>query len=134
VVVLTQSMASDAASAAQQANSRVLLIASTASDVYSLLSDLESNFGSRVPKRVATDSQLSDIASDLKSAIAQANSRVLVTQSQASDIYSLLSDLHSDVGVVSGVVSDLSSGVNVTKINGVTVTGAGTSGDPWGPA
>jgi uncharacterized protein YeeX (DUF496 family) len=153
------SMASDAASAAQQANSRVLVVQSQASDIYSLLSDVQSDFQSRVPKRVATDSQLSALASDVISALAagvpvsasdmsdlrsaiaagtltasaisdiasavavqlasdlsdtlsgvrQANSRLLVAQSTQSDIYALLSDLHSDVTGLSGVVSDIGS-------------------------
>lgn len=171
-VLLTQSLASDAYSAAAQAASRVLVAQSGVSDIYSLLSDVQSDFQSRVPKRVATDSQLSDLHSDLKSHLAvssgiqsdlysllsdlqsdfgsrvpkrvatesqlsdlHSNLRSLAaaTQSTASDIYSLLSDLHSDVGVLSGVVSDLSSGVNVTQINGVTLDGAGTPADPWGP-
>jgi hypothetical protein len=162
VALVGQSLASDAASAAQQANSRILVVQSHASDIYSLLSDVQSDFQSRVPKRVATDSQLSALVSDVISALAagvpvsasdmsdirsaiaagtltqsaisdiasavavqiasdlsdtlsgvrQANSRLLVAQSQASDIYSLLSDLHSDVGVLSGVVSDLDSALD----------------------
>jgi hypothetical protein len=134
-LTVIQSMASDAASAAVQTNSRVLLnqsrisdiasflvvMSGIQSDVYSLLSDLESNFGSRVPKRVATDSQLSDVHSDLASKIAgitasvsasdisdiasavwantigaRVDSRVLLNQSRISDAYSMLSDLLSD--------------------------------------
>jgi hypothetical protein len=150
-VLLTQSAASDAASAATQANSRVLLLGSAVSDVqsylvamsgvqsdiYSLLSDVQSDFQSRVPKRVATDSQLSDLHSDLRSylvamsaldsdvqsAVAVVNSRVLLNQSRISDIasylvvmsgvqsdiYSLLSDVGSDLTVMSGVQSDIYS-------------------------
>ncbi len=88
-LTVIQSMASDAASAAVQANSRVLLNQSRISDVYSMLSDLQSDFQSRVPKRVATDSQLSDLASDLKSYLG-------VMSGVQSDLYSLLSDHHSD--------------------------------------
>jgi hypothetical protein len=66
---------------------------SVISDIYSLLSDLQSDFQSRVPKRVATDSQLSDLASDVKSAVT-ANGASGIT----SDIYSLLSDFVSDFG------------------------------------
>ena len=104
-VSLDASNISDIASAVVAA----LPITSMVSDIYSLLSDLHSDFQSRVPKRVATDSQLSDMASDIKSAVAVGNSRALLNQSSVSDIYSLLSDLHSDVGVVSGVVSDVYS-------------------------
>lgn len=99
-VLLTQSFASDAASAAQQTNSRVLLnqsrisdiasylvvMSGIQSDIYSALSDMQSDFQSRVPKRVATDSQLSDMASDIKSAIAGIT--VTVDASAASDIAS----------------------------------------------
>jgi hypothetical protein len=46
------------------------------------------------------------------SAVAVGNSRVLLNQSRVSDIYSLLSDLHSDVGVLSGVVSDMTSALS----------------------
>src|SRR5690606_25927573 len=60
---------SDAHSAAAVAASRALVTQDGVSDVYSLLSDLESNLGSRIPKRVGTDSQLSALISDLASAI-----------------------------------------------------------------
>lgn len=102
---------SDILSAAQQTNSRALVNQSRVSDVYSMLSDLQSDFQSRVPKRVATDSQLSDLASDIKSAvgnvsvtitasdisdIASAVVAALPITSAVSDIYSLLSDLNSN--------------------------------------
>jgi uncharacterized protein YeeX (DUF496 family) len=194
-VTALASMASDAASAAQQTNSRLLVVQSQASDIYSLLSDVQSDFQSRVPKRVATDSQLSALASDVLSALAagvpvsasdmsdlrsaiaagtltasaisdiasavavqlasdlsdtlsgvrQANSRLLVAQSATSDIYSLLSDLHSDVGVLSGVISDIDSALDngvelaasslsdlrsMVLANGVTRAGAEPTGVP----
>lgn len=127
--------------------SRVLRILSDTSQINSVLSDFESNFQSRVPKRVATDSQLSDLHSDLKSHLAVSSdvqssiysllsdlhSDVGVMSDVVSSIYSLASDLHSDVGVISGVVSDIRSGVNVTQINGTTLTGDGGA-TPWGPA
>lgn len=115
--VLTVSDISDIASRVwadtigARVDSRLLVTKSQASDTWSMLSDLLSDFQSRVPKRVATDSQLSDMASDLKSAItivqsmasdaasaaAQANSRVLVVQSMVSDTQSALSDFRSDL-------------------------------------
>lgn len=85
-------------------DSRVTLNLSRISDVQSHLSDLQSDFQSRVPKLVATNSQLSDLHSDLKSHAA-------VMSGVQSDIYSLLSDLHSDVTVMSGVLSDVRSQV-----------------------
>lgn len=129
---LTVSDISDIASAVwanvvgAQVNSRLLLAKSSLSDIYSSLSDLQSDFQSRVPKRVATDSQLSDLHSDLRSymvgmsgmlsdvhsAATQMNSRTLLVQSQVSDIYSLLSDVSSDLGVMSGVQSDIYSGLS----------------------
>lgn len=225
VDVLLASRLSDILSAAVQTNSRVLVIQSIVSDVRSHVSDLQSDFQSRVPKLVATNSQLSDLQSDLRSLIvtgvelgastmsdirsaitagatgldasalsdiasavvaaigaagveigpssmsdlrsaitavaslasdahsaaaqgssrallaqslasdahsaatvgssraALAASRALVVQSQASDIYSLLSDLHSDVGVLSGVVSDVYSHLQA----GVTIGAAAAS-------
>lgn len=95
---------SDILSAAQQTNSRVLVVQSRVSDLQSHLSDLQSDFQSRVPKLVATNSQLSDLASDVKSA-------VTVNTSTLSDIYSLLSDVSSDLAVLSGIVSDINSAV-----------------------
>lgn len=66
------------------------------SDTYSLLSDLQSDFGSRVPKRVATDSQLSDVHSDLQSRIAGITATLSV--SDISDIASRVQQvLASDI-------------------------------------
>lgn len=161
-VTITASDVSDIASAVAAA------VGSDISDIYSLLSDLNSNFGSRVPKLVASQSLLSDVqsnllsylaglsgavsdvesqldltaslvsdiesqvdlnasmisdahsaailaashASDAHSQAAVGSSRALLTQSRVSDIYSLLSDLHSDVTVLSGVVSDIESQID----------------------
>src|SRR3990167_812512 len=85
---------SNAYSAAVVGASRVLVVqsrlsdldsrlASELSDLYSAVSDFQSDFGSRVPKRVATDSQLSDLHSDLKS-------QITVTTATVSNINSLL--------------------------------------------
>lgn len=137
---------SDILSAAQQTNSRTLVVQSHASNIYSMLSDLQSDFQSRVPKAVATNSQLSDLASDLKSVLT-------VNASVASDIYSLLSDVASDMTVTSAVISDILSAAtaikaktdpltftvanqvdaNIQYVNDVQVTGTGTTGDEWGP-
>lgn len=108
----------------------------------STISDVRSAI-SAGPAATVTASDISDIASavyailvsdlsNILSAAVQTNSRALVILSQASDIYSLLSDVASDVTVISGVVSDIRSGVNVVQINGTTVTGDG-SATPWGP-
>jgi hypothetical protein len=133
-LTVIQSMASDAASAATQANSRVLLNQSRISDVQSYL--------------VA----LSGMLSDTHSAATAGSSRALVAQSGVSDIYSLLSDLHSDVGVMSGIQSDVLSAAtaikaktdgltftvanvvdaNLQRINDVVVNGDGAA-TPWGP-
>ena len=60
---------SDILSAATQTNSRVLVVQSHASNIYSLLSDVQSDFQSRVPKEVSSKSLLSDVNSDLRSLI-----------------------------------------------------------------
>jgi hypothetical protein len=133
-LTVIQSMASDAASVAQQTNSRVLLNQSRISDVQSYL--------------VA----MSGMLSDTHSAATAGSSRALVAQSGVSDIYSLLSDLHSDVGVMSGIQSDVLSAAtaikaktdgltftvanvvdaNLQRINDVVVNGDGAA-TPWGP-
>jgi hypothetical protein len=126
-ITLSVSDISDIASAVwantigARVDSRVLLNLSRISDTYSLVSDLQSDFQSRVPKRVATDSQLSDVHSDLRSQIGgiptsvsasdisdiasavwahtvgtRVDSRVLLNLSRVSDAYSLVSDFYSD--------------------------------------
>jgi hypothetical protein len=106
-LTVIQSAASDAASAAAQANSRVLLIQSRLSDL---------------------DSRLVSDLSDVLSALAVGNSRVLLNQSRISDIQSSLSDFYSDFqsrvpkavatqSLLSDVHSDLKS-----AIGGITVT------------
>ena len=65
-------------------DSRVLVNKSSLSDIYSLLSDFQSDFASRVPKLVANNSQLSDLASDVKSAVT-AITGATVAESYATD-------------------------------------------------
>ena len=119
-LTLIQSMASDAASAAAQANSRVLLTQSIASDTYSAV--------------ILTQS----LASDAASAAAQANSRALVIQSMVSDVDSALtsrfSDLHSLVsttGVIltASALSDVGSAVWAQRWN--THSGVSTFGSAF---
>lgn len=102
VVVLVQSLASDAHSAAAQASSRILVAQSSVSDVYSLLSDLQSDFGSRVPKRVATDSQVSALTSDVLSALAAG---VPLDASTVSDLRSAIAATELDASDLSNIAS-----------------------------
>lgn len=64
-------------------------LSAVASDIRSNVSDLQSDFQSRVPKAVATNSQLSDLHSDLRSFL-------VVMSGIQSDLYSAVSDLQSD--------------------------------------
>lgn len=153
-LLLVKSMVSDAMSAAQQgnsrvavANSRVLVNKSVISDIYSMLSDFQSDFQSRVPKLVATNSQLSDIISDLISKAATATqlasrvwsnatgaavaSQVLVIKSQASDLASKLSDVESNllsflattgVQLNTSVMSDIRSAISAGATGALTVS------------
>jgi hypothetical protein len=98
VYALLSSDLSDTLSAARQTNSRALVIQSQTSDIYSLLSDVNSDIG-----------VLGSVVSDAHSAAAQANSRALVAQSNLSDIYSLLGDVTTVVGGLSDVLSDVYS-------------------------
>lgn len=105
-VAIDASDISDLASAVVAA----LPITEAVSDIYSLLSDLNSNFLSRVPKEVAARSQLSDLHSDLRSymvgmsgMLSDTHSAAILgashaseAQSQAGKVYSLLSDLNSN--------------------------------------
>src|SRR3990167_5370578 len=75
------------------------------SDMYSMQSDLMSDFQSRVPKAVATNSQLSDLHSDLQSRVP----KLVATNSQLSDFHS---DLRSFLVVMSGIQSDILSSVS----------------------
>lgn len=131
----------------------------SASDMSDLRSAITAGGGATI-----TASDMSDIASrvdvlltsrlsDILSAAQQTNSRALVIASQASDIYSLLSDVSSDLGVMSGIQSDILSAAtaikaktdpltftvanqidaNIQSVNDVTVTGTGAPGSEWGP-
>lgn len=118
-ILVVQSMASDAHSAAAAGASRVLLNQSSLSDVYSLLSAFDSEFGSRVPKRVATESQLSDVLSDLRSALlgiqsglSDVESQLDVTASVASDAASAAQQVNSRALLLLSQLSDVESQID----------------------
>lgn len=106
-LLLVKSMASDAARAAQQANSRVLLNQSRISDTYSMLSDFYSDFGSRVPKEMPSKSLVSDYHSDLKSAIGGIT--VTIGASDVSDIASAV--VAGMTTLTASDISDIASAV-----------------------
>lgn len=149
-VLLTQSMASDAASAAQQGNSRTLLVqsrlsdldsrlVSDVSDIYSALvalshavSDAHSDLGSKIGGITASVSA-SDI-SDIASAVwadtigARVDSRILLSQSRISDVQSYLvalsdqlSDAHSDLKSAIGNVSVTLTASDISDIASAVV-------------
>jgi hypothetical protein len=106
-LLLVKSMASDAASAAQQANSRVLLNQSRISDTYSMLSDFYSDFGSRVPKEMPSKSLVSDYHSDLKSAVG-----AIVVTIGASDVSDIASAVIAGMTTLTpSDISDIASAV-----------------------
>lgn len=130
--LVVQSMASDAASAAQQANSRVLLTQSLASDAHSAaaqgnsrvlvvqsrLSDFDSRLVSDVSDLMSQLLLATSAASDAASAAAQGNSRILLVQSRLSDLDSrLVSDISDIRSAISDAHSDLKS-----AIGGITVS------------
>jgi uncharacterized protein YeeX (DUF496 family) len=138
-VTIVQSMASDAASAAQQTNSRVLLNQSRISDIQSFLSDLQSDLLSHLDTTGVglNASTMSDLRSAINaltvtigpsdiSDIASAVVAGLPVTSQISDIYSMLSDFMSDFqsrvpkrvatdSQLSDMASDIKSAVVVTQ-------------------
>lgn len=99
--------------------SQLLINQSRVSDIYSLLSDVQSDFQSRVPKRVATDSQLSDVLSDVKSAIG-AGGTVNLSASDLSDIRSAIAAV--TVTLSASDVSDIASAVVAGIAGGGTKT------------
>jgi hypothetical protein len=135
-VLLTQSMASDAASAAAQANSRVLLCQSRISDIASylvvmsgVLSDTYSAV-SNINSLAIASPTASDIASqtyallasqlsDTLSAAQQANSRLLVNQSVVSDIRSQLT---AGVSIGASDMSDLRSAIGAGPAATITAS------------
>ncbi len=116
---------SDILSGVRLNSSRALVAQSFLSDIRSHVSDLQSDFQSRVPKLVATNSQLSDLASDIKSAVG--NITVTLSQSNISDIASAvvagaffgpseISDIVSAIQVLLGSdLSDILSGVRLNS-------------------
>jgi len=151
-MLLTQSAASDAYSAALIIQSRLSdldsRLVSDVSDIRSAIAAISGGFSASDlsdirsaiaagPAATVTASDISDIASavaailssnlsDILSAAVQTNSRALVIQSQTSDIYSLLSDVSSDVVVMSGILSDTLSAIAAIPTN--VVTGTCTTG------
>lgn len=158
--ILAASHASDAysaallgASAASDAHSAALLIqsrlsdfdsrlASELSDVYSLLSDFESNFGSRVPKEVAARSQVSDIGSDLRSYLvgisaslsdveSQIDAGISLDASTMSDLRSAITATELDASDLSDIASAVWATARVEPTAVVSPTGTMKSGMEW---
>lgn len=118
---------SDILSAAVQTNSRALVIQSHASNIYSLLSDVQSDFQSRVPKLVATNSQLSDLVSDLLSYLTGISGTLSDVRSHVSD---LQSDFQSRVPkrvATDSQLSDVSSDIRSLIVLGVNLTASDMS-------
>ncbi len=102
-------------------------IKSQATVIYNMLSDVQSDFQSRVPKAVATASGLTAAASDLRSYLVGMSGMLSDVRSQVSDLQSdfqsrvpkavatnsqlsdLASDLRSYLVGISGMVSDIDS-------------------------
>ena len=97
------------ASAISDVDSQVLLNASVLDSVFSVLSNLDSNFGSRVPKAVATNSQLSDLHSDLRSYATGMSDMLSDVDSQLTVNYDLISDVDSQVLLNASAISDVDS-------------------------
>ena len=113
---------SDILSAAQQANSRVLVTQSMVSDVDSALT---SQFA-------LTSSMLSDIDSAVSSQFA-------ATSGMISDVQSVLASAASDAAAVKAKTNNLkftvasNLDVNIQYVNDVAVSATGAAGDEWGP-
>jgi hypothetical protein len=140
VDVLLASRLSDILSAAQQTNSRALVVQSMVSDTQSKLSDVESNLLSLLTTTgvQVNASGLSDIASAVwaNTIGARVDSRVLLNQSRISDVGSAVTVLASSVSDVQSAVAALpttaqiADGVWDEAYSGHTT--AGTYGDKFG--
>jgi hypothetical protein len=109
VVLSLSGMLSDAHSAAAQANSRVLVAQSSISDIYSLMSDFNSNFDSRVPKEVASKSLLSDVNSNLLSYLGGISDTLSAVYVDTAGISDILSNVHGDLADLSSIGSNIYS-------------------------
>src|SRR5574343_1284705 len=119
-ITVVQSMASDAASAAQQGNSRALVIQSAVSDVDSALTSQLTLYLSDISDIRSMLTHLSDATSNAYSAAVVGASRALLNQSAISDLDSALtsrfSNLESLIGttgvkISASDMSDLRSAV-----------------------
>lgn len=113
-----------------------MTVTSDISDIYSLLSSLNSEFLSRVPKAVATNSQVSDLASDLRSYLVglsdqlsdfNSDMRSLIVTTGVNLNTSVMSDIRSAITAATGdpsTLSDIYSGITVlqSRITDVTAT------------
>lgn len=109
VYAILSSDLSDVLSSTRQVNSRALIAQSYLSDIRSHVSDFQSDFQSRVPKRVATDSQVSDLSSKTRS---------LVT-AVSSDLRSLIG---TGVQLNASSLSDIRSAINAGPTGAVTAS------------
>lgn len=119
--VATNSQVSDLTS---DLRSFLVVMSGIQSDIYSALSDLQSDFQSRVPKAVATNSQLSDLISDLGSDLRSlvVTAGVGLNASALSDIGSAVwanaigSDVNSKVGkLTSRITSQVTSSSDIVS-------------------
>jgi len=115
-VLLTQSLASDAHSAAAQANSRVLLNQSMLSDIDSAITSRFLIYTSDISDIKSALTALSDAVSNAHSAAAEGSSRALLNQSMLSDIDSAITSRFliytSDISDIKSALTALSDAVS----------------------
>jgi uncharacterized protein YeeX (DUF496 family) len=99
-------------------DSRILVAQSFLSDIRSNVSDLQSDFQSRVPKAVATNSQLSDLHSDLRSYLGVMSD---VLSDLQSDFQSRVPKRVATDSQLSDLASDLKSAVAAAPVNALNV-------------
>ena len=123
VALVGASAASDAASAAAQANSRVLLVQSNLSELNSAYTSDISDIRSML---TALSGMVSDVDSALTSQYGDLGSKIgaVSVTLGASDISDISSQIIAGLGTVDA---------NVVQVNGTVVSGTGAVGDEWGP-
>ena len=137
VALVGASAASDAASAAQQANSRVILVQSRLSDFQSVYTSDISDIRSML---TALSDMVSDVQSDLRSYI---GAGVPIGASDMSDLRSAIaagpaatvtaSDISDIASAVVAAAQAAILNVNVVQVNEITISGTGAAGNTWGP-
>lgn len=86
------------------------------------------------PFTVAEDDEVLVYVGASGPGMAAANSRLITVDGKADNIVDATSALDGQHDTMDGKLDTLVEGVNIQKVNDITIGGSGTQGDPWGPS